>query len=173
MHVYNKQHVFYAGIGSRQTPLYVQDRMVSIARRLAAAGAVLRSGHAPGADMAFERGCDQCNGPKEIYLPWKGFNKSLSSLYNIDPGAIELARKFHPNWSKLTQGAKLLQARNSYQVLGLDLNTPVKFVICYTTDGGFTGGTGQAMRIADHYDIPIINLRNDSDPVQTILKILV
>jgi hypothetical protein len=43
--------------------------------------------------------------------------------------------------------------------LGPDLKTPVNFVICYTADGGFSGGTGLAMHIADKYNIPIFNLR--------------
>ena len=46
-------------------------------------------------------------------------------------------------------------ARNSYQVLGLKLDLPVQFIICYT-DGN--GGTQQALRIANHYNIKIINL---------------
>ena len=48
--------------------------------------------------------------------------------------------------------------RNGYQVLGYDLKTPSKFLICWTKDGKETGGTAQAMRIAKDYKIPVYNL---------------
>lgn len=43
-------------------------------------------------------------------------------------------------------------------MLGADLHSPSKFIVCWTRDGGATGGTGQALRIADHYEIPVFNL---------------
>ena len=83
----------------------------------------MRSGGAKGADKAFEIGCDNYNGQKEIYLPWKGFEGSDSNLIVKDSKAFEI------------DGTRKLQARNSHQVLGLDLNTPTKFVICWTKNG--------------------------------------
>lgn len=148
----------YAGIGSRKTPDSIQDKMVKIGHDLALQGYTLRSGSAIGADMSFEAGCDFVNGSKEIYLPKKGFNQSDSDLYHICPKAIEIAKKYHPDWSALKPSGQLLMARNSYQVLGLDLESPVDFVVCWTETGGMVGGTGQAMRIAWHYKIPIYNL---------------
>jgi len=56
-----------------------------------------------------------------------------------------------------------LQARNSHQVLGLDLNTPSDFVICWTKNGKDQGGTFQTIRIARSYDIPIFNAGSFSD----------
>lgn len=50
-----------------------------------------------------------------------------------------------------------------YQVLGYDLKTPSDMVICWTKDGGASGGTGQALRIAKDYNIPIYNLYNTKD----------
>ena len=103
------------------------------------------------------------NGQKEIYLPWKGFEGSDSNLIVRDIKAFEIGEKFHPYWHNLSQGAKKLQARNSHQVLGLDLNTPTKFVICWTKNGKGSGGTGQAIRIAKAYDIPVFDTGNWSD----------
>ena len=37
-------------------------------------------------------------------------------------------------------------------------NPPSNFVVCYTPDGKASGGTGQAIRIAEYYNIPIYNL---------------
>ena len=49
-------------------------------------------------------------------------------------------------------------ARNSYQVLGRNLDDPVEFVICWTPGGSGSGGTGQAIRIAKDYQIPVFDL---------------
>lgn len=36
-------------------------------------------------------------------------------------------------------------------------------IICWTADGGASGGTGQAMKIARHYNIPVFNLQLERD----------
>jgi hypothetical protein len=59
-------------------------------------------------------------------------------------------------------GAKKLMARNMYQVLGQDLETPTSFIVCWTKDGKASGGTGQALRVAKKYNIPIFNLYNEN-----------
>jgi len=59
--------------------------------------------------------------------------------------------------------ARVFMARNSYQVLGPDLATPVDFVWCWTPHGAVIGGTGQALRIAAAYEIPVFNLATDKD----------
>ena len=48
--------------------------------------------------------------------------------------------------------------RNTFQVLGKNLVNPSKFILCWTPNGKITGGTGQALRIAEHFEIPIINM---------------
>ena len=149
--------IYYAGIGSRNTPEEILDVFKSIGSYLATQGMILRSGAADGADHAFEMGCDTMKGQKEIYLPWKGFNHSSSNLIVSEGKAFEIAEKYHPYWSNLKDGAKKLQARNSHQVLGQDLNTPASFIICYTKNGKGEGGTGQSLRIAKDYGIPIFD----------------
>lgn len=66
--------VAYAGIGSRRTPDDVLVLMYAIARMAAARGLWLYSGHADGADWAFERGA---GGRATIFLPWRGFGNEL------------------------------------------------------------------------------------------------
>lgn len=149
--------MYYAGIGARKTPKEIQDLFANVGKYLANERFVLRSGGAKGADQAFEKGCDLAKGKKEIYLPWRGFEGSNSPLIVKDKKAFEIAEKFHPYWHNLSEGAKKLQARNSHQILGLDLNTPSKFVICWTEGGKGLGGTGQALRVAKHYKIPIFD----------------
>ena len=74
-----------------------------------------------------------------------------------NPKAFEIAAKFHPAWDKLSQGAQKLHARNCHQVLGKDLKTLSSFIICYTSKGNGSGGTGQALRIAKAYNVPIFD----------------
>ena len=160
----------YAGIGSRTIPPDIFKVMEQVGEFLAKRGWVLRSGGADGADSAFERGCDAGRGKKEIYLPWSGFNKNASELFlksvplrGTKEKAFDIASKYHPVWEQLNYGAKCLMARNIYQVLGQDLNTPVSMVICFNL-GGFThGGTSQALRVAKDEGIPIFRLSEEKE----------
>ncbi len=80
------------------------------------------------------------------------------------PAAYELAATFHPAWSRLPRAVRALHARNAHQVLGADLASPARFVLCWTPDGSLdgrgrrVGGTGQALRIARHHGIPVFNI---------------
>lgn len=157
---------YYAGIGSRETPIDLKDDIKTIVEFLDKKGYILRSGGAPGADTFFEEHTNN----KEIFLPWRGFNGNKSLLFNPTPESFNLAQKYHPNWGRLSYGAKKLMARNCHQVLGLDLKTPVKFIICWTKDGKATGGTGQALRMAEDLKIPVYNLYHN-DTLKKILEI--
>lgn len=169
---------YYTGIGSRETPEDIASLIKQTASFLAKHKYVLRSGGADGSDTYFEVGCDNENGLKEIYLPWQFFNNNQSNLflYNLKESknkAEEIASKFHPVWNKLSQGVKKLHTRNVYQVLGKDLKTPSKFVVCYCPieKGEWKGGTAQALKISKFYDIKIFNLFLEED-VQRIKKVL-
>ena len=155
--------VYYAGIGSRETPSGIIALFERVAAYLAQQGFVLRSGHADGADIAFEKGCDKAGGKKEIYLPWVGFNGSSSNLIVKDKRAFEIAEKFHPYWNNLKAGATKLHARNTHQILGRDFDTPSAFVLCWTKDGAKIGGTAQAIRIAERYGVSVCNVGRCDD----------
>lgn len=156
---------FYSGIGSRNVPDKVVEQIFRISVFLAERNYILRSGAADGCDAAFEVGCDSVSGEKEIYLPWKRFN---GHSHGIDSPTLKtylearkLAEKYHPEWKHLSEAARKFHTRNVYQVLGESLCEPVSFVVCYTNDGKASGGTGQAMRIALDWGIPIYNLYYD------------
>lgn len=78
--------------------------------------------------------------------------------------AYDIAADHHPAWQNCGENARELHARNVHQVLGADCSTPSKFAICWTPDGAqtdttkATGGTGQAIRIAVAYGVPVFNL---------------
>lgn len=154
--------MIYAGIGSRETPMDVIALMRDIGAICAKLGHTLRSGAAPGADSAFEAGCDVSGGLKEIYIPWEGFQQRRSTERGVHAGvsdeAMKLASQHHPNWSACSRGARALHARNCYQVLGLDLATPVDRIFCWTPRGEGGGGTGQALRLAIFLGIEIVDL---------------
>ena len=157
--------LYYTGIGSRSTPEPVLKTMVELSKHLEAMGFVLRSGGADGADRAFELGVSNETN-KHIYLPWKNFNGNKSSLYEISDKAFEIADTLHPIFKSLKPAVQRLHARNTYQVLGNDLNTPSLFVVCYTPCGSEdestltskSGGTATAIKLACRNNIPVFNL---------------
>ena len=153
---------YYAGIGSRETPPDIREEIHEIVEFLNTKEMILLSGGAPGADFFFEEKADR----KMIFLPWKRFNGNESHLYpgndaqydTYTSDAYGIARQFHPRWDKLSEGAKSLMCRNSMQVLNIQVCEPVDFIVCWTKDGRASGGTGQALRIAKAYEVPIFNL---------------
>ena len=148
----------YCGVGSRETPPEVLSQMKTLANFLAQYGWLLRSGGAQGADTAFETGCGDGRGSKEIFLPWKRFNGNLSPLYTQSTEAIEMARDIHPCWNACRFAAKKMHARNVHQVLGKDLVEPVDLVVCWTKRGKVTGGTATAINLAKSRGIPVFNM---------------
>ena len=166
--------MYYAGIGSRTTPAEILSLMKKIARRAAEQSWTLRSGAAPGADTAFEIGADAARGEKEIYLPFENYRGRstrekgvfVPKMLGNYQQAVKLADKYHPDFSSLDDYQEHI-IRDGYQVLGQDLNTPVKLVICWTEDGclshqdrtALTGGTGQAISLASDRNVPIYNLK--------------
>lgn len=160
----------YTGVGSRETPKDVLKLMFDLAFKLSQEGWVLRSGGAEGADTAFEDGAiySLAEHSPEIYLPWYGYNNLYSTEGLLFPKfwdnwreAEIIASEIHPAWDKLSEGAKALHTRNCYQVLGKDLSTPSKFLICWakeTKGGEISGGTRTAVVLAQQHNIPVFNL---------------
>lgn len=146
-----------AGIGSRETPPHILAEMTKIGAWCRTYRILVRSGHAEGADYAFEAGAlDWCL----VYLPWRTFNSAAPVLgqsveVKSNDKLNELVWKYHPKPKRLTYNGHLLMRRNGAQILGYDewpqetfAEAPVRAVVCYTTDGQDSGGTGQALRIA-------------------------
>jgi len=152
----------YTGVGSRETPEDVREAMTIMASILEDNGYTLRTGDARGADAAFRQGVAS----KE--------NVKAYSVDDVNDKALELGKKYHPAWERVGSYGRKLHARNSFQVLGDDLDDPKPsmFLICWTPDGATsddersidTGGTGQAISIADDFNIPVYNLREHFPP---------
>lgn len=150
----------YAGIGSRETPPEILAQMTELAKELESKGYTLRSGGAQGADTAFEKGV---SAKKEIFPGSKIAGER----------EMKIAREIHPNPQALDNSKSPafiwnLMARNTNQVFGENLDTPVDFVIAWTQDALTdyrkrsikSGGTGQAIDMASRKGIPIINMAN-------------
>lgn len=147
---------YYTGIGSRETPQDILLAFIAIGKEMAE-DFTLRSGAAEGADSAFEQGCDEAKGKKQIFLPWKGFQKHSSPYYEVSASALKIAKKIHPAWDKCNEWVQKLHGRNAYQILGYDLKTPSEFVVCWTKDGKPCGGTATAINIAKERGIVVYN----------------
>lgn len=161
---------YYTGIGSRSTPPNVLGVMILSGIHLASEGYTLRSGGAVGADTCFEAGAYTGSGSFEIYYPNRyetPSGKPRSPIkYNhyddvvIYQKAVKIAKEHHPRWQFLNEPTKKLMIRNVFAVLGQDMETPSKFIICWTPDGKASGGTGHTIRVANSFNIPTRNLQN-------------
>ena len=141
--------------------------MKIIAEDLETIGYILRSGGAKGADSAFESGVKD-PAHKEIF-----YAKDANDITRA------IAKEIHPVPERLSEYGLNLMARNTYQIFGRDLDSPVDFVLCWTKDGkeGFgkdrpTGGTGQAVEMAARKGIPVINMDNEGKWFERLNNIL-
>lgn len=161
----------YTGIGSVETPPHALGLMCQIAAGLASRGLVLRSGGDEGAEGAFEDGAADGNGLVELYVPWRDFNGCLDG-HDVTRSihyskACGIAAEFHPAWGSLKQGPRKRMAAYVFKVLGQDLQSPSRFVVCWALNPKFdiqkrisdvSGGAGVAVRLAYDMNIPVFHL---------------
>lgn len=162
-----KQHIF-TGVGSRVIPGNIFSLLGSIGILLRNNNWICRTGTARGSDAAFRASYETRPTNLEVYAPEDILNNKFG---NADL-AKSIVRNYHPCYDRIqSEFSKALLARNVYQVLGSDLNTPSEIVFCYTENGEIKGGTSIVLRIAQHYGIPIVNLGNPKH-LKTIIDYL-
>lgn len=176
----------YAGVGSRDISEDERLRCTNLGAYLRANGVALNSGHADGADIAFEEGArisvELLHKPPDdvMFLPYAGFNKAKNIKTFIDSGSyvvpefnervVELVTQVVPYLNNLKFDKKTGRVsftyhaflRNGYQVMGRDLDTPVDFLVaCSDWDGkgSVKGGTRVAWDLATCMGIPCFNIR--------------
>lgn len=187
----NKEKKYYTGVGSRETPLYIQYVMSLQANILEKLGFTLRSGRCYGPDAVFEDALESPEYTSEIYVPNKRFPYTVGSKfrdYYIIPKEINgdgtnsyyaqamrfiFDLKLHKGWDFVPVRIRDLHNRNVFQVLGKQLSKyeKSKFIACYTKNkeknyestSKKTGGTGTAINVASKFDVPIFNLSVDED----------
>ena len=165
------------GIGSRsydmQTPSTNREILEWIGEMSGVHQWTLRSGGADGMDSAFE---SVWKGPKEIFIPWAGFNNRNDGINGAviitDPLILSqtasVAQRIHPAWGRLSRGARALHSRNVNQLKGADLmrNSDV-CVYCADVDGSgqVKGGTRTAVMLAEYNQVPTFNIKHTQDRI--------
>lgn len=175
------ESIYFTGIGARETPIGVLSLIEKISGKLYDLEWTLRSGGcSKGSDAEFERVYSTkfttildlkrrkftTKEVFEIYYPNKTIKNSLgveSISLDIWNRAIEITKQNHPAWKNCSKITKDLHTRNVLAILGKNLETPSKFILCYTPEGKILGGTGQSIRIANSLDIPVFNLGTSGD----------
>lgn len=159
--------ISYVGAGMSTAPKEILYLIEDAARMLAAEGIHLRTHGGQGPCEAFVRGAKDPS-LYSVFIPgtsWATLNTRNPGVYGpytegfIDfEHATNYARKFHPSWPGLAGTVQRMMAMVSYQVLGPQLIDPALFVLCWTPNG--TGGdtTGQVIRLAQAFNIPIFDL---------------
>ena len=156
---------YYAGIGSRETPSDILNVMTEAAQYLEGLGYTLRSGGAEGADTAFERGTNQ----SEVYRP-EDANGDIEA-YNLLQHVCDNLQDAPKNAMAIKPYIKNLLARNMYQILGKELDSPVEFVMCWTPDAQLKGGTRYAIKLAQLRSIMVYNLADQDIYTRVLAKI--
>ncbi len=113
---------------------------------------------------------DKC----EIYLPWYKYGsdeklRRSAVLKQPSKTAYEIATKYSRVFDSLKPVVRAFIARDVHVVLGLDCNTPIDFLLCYSDDGAETkqevsaktGNIGNYIRLCDECNIPVFNLRKE------------
>lgn len=173
----------WAGIGSREAPMSVQILMARYARTAYDLMlGPLHSGDAIASDFAFWVGANLSSNigkmkPK-IFLShngyqnrWHddrlGFINAKSLPPEIYERAGQLAFEARGGWWGLGPGGIALMTRNPFQLLDVDLETPVKKCIYWGIPQGKTekvrGGTNCGLQIAKRFNIPRINLYHEEN----------
>jgi len=155
-----------ACFGSRETPGPILTLMTQLGRVLVLHGAELASGHADGADWAFEQGAAQ-EKPEAftVCLPWRRYNQALpihpqakvvclaELTRPVQQNYLARAQVHHPGWHYLTPGGRLLHGRNMLIAEG------ARAGFCYLNHkktGG--GGSGQCYRVLRAANVPVWDL---------------
>lgn len=107
-----------ACIGSRQITPELATLLKKVGEFIVDEGGLIASGNAIGSDAAFAAGGNLSNPNRvELYLPWATYNHELLEEGNrvvLDeaPSWEPIARKHHPIYDELPQGAKKMMCRN-------------------------------------------------------------
>lgn len=177
---------YWTGVGSRDTPSRIEKIQISIGKRMAEDGLVLRSGNAFGSDYCFQKGVFEVDPSlAEIYLPWGNYNKELINLEaryltldeseSINATEILEDSKVMPYIRKCKPGVQKMHLRNVYQVLGWQEERSEVCIYYAPLDnaGNVKGGTRTAVGVSKYYDIPCYNLfvKDELDAIMSILEL--
>ena len=161
-----------AGIGSRDLSHEWLSDCHKLGEWIVKCGHQVISGNATGADFAFASGGNAVDPSKvHLMLPWGSFNQGQIAPMNVITSEADLdqtergfylglARKYHPRFDYLSQGAAKLHLRNGMILFPPAGNhpRPLDLVLAWPSMKVGGGGTGQGMRIARGEGIECIDL---------------
>lgn len=160
----------YTGVCDSHAPSRICDFLEDLGAALGELKFVLRSGGSGKGEMALERGATRVLGPREVYLPWGGFNRHTSPLHRIPEDAFRLCADVEPNWQYLGRGSRKLMARACLEMLGKKLSRPSLFLICWTPFGAGEGDCRTAILLARMRGIPVLDLgKFDTLPLDDLM----
>lgn len=145
---------YYAAVGDQTCPSRYYDIITKITRYFESDGYVVRTRGSKGFDEVVDESVER----KELFVPWRGFEGRTTNTYNPSQDVFDKAAEFHPRWYKLNNRVRRIMASATACVLGPDLKSRSEFVICWTPDAEQGGGTGQSIRVASYYGIPVFDL---------------
>lgn len=170
-----KDNLIITCIGSRSINFNDEVKIKAISEYLLDINAWIRSGHAPGADIEFEK---RLKNRTIVYMPWRGFNGRFytdKAVYPLDKGSklLDESENFlkenHTKYDYLSsdrgRGVKKLFLRNYFQITGTT-GVLSNYVICVADldkNNKEVGGTGYTCKIARSMNIPIINIRQENN----------
>lgn len=192
------KYIPYTGLGSEMAPKSILDTLSELGYLLAISGRTLRSGSYKGCSSAFESGVNKAfrDGlvgsrpitPKanigeyplrEIFLPYRGYEGHQDDAYYEYDHALKSRIVGFIKNSKL--GERFDKVQNPYlmkdyivrvyQLLGIKLNQPSKFMVCWSPDGARTskevdfdsGHISISICLSEILNIQVFNLNNGLD----------
>jgi len=165
----------YVITGDRSTPPEVTSRLVAVMKQLEEKHFTTRSSGLDGPDATIIK--DSAN--LELFLPWKPFNGLESKNYFNTKECLVIAKQFHPAFDGLKPAIHAFLGCNVRLILGNNLKSAARFMLCYTEDGAEsdktksskTGNLGLAISIASAMRVPVFNFRH-TDAEQRLFTFL-
>ena len=156
----------YAVVGNKEFPTDLIPKLTSIVKKLDSLGYTARTGSMKGLDVCVE----ELTTNVELQLPWKNFNNKESKNTYSSPEILAIAKSLQPGFDELALPIKGFLAKNVRVLLGGKGISRAIFLLCHSEDGADsarqvtsrTASVGHAIKVADKFNIPVFNLKNDN-----------
>jgi hypothetical protein len=168
-------HKYHAFVGPRDLSGMPEEKIDEYKQQVhvtCAAGTMVRTGAAPGADQLSADSALYLEEKVSLCLPWKGYQKEWRRIIprhlveelifdeSIHKEAADSVDKYHPNPLAVKSNFATFHLMGRNYLIMVDPKTgPVGRVValCYLDEQGKPkGGTGQAIRIAEALGIPTL-----------------
>lgn len=160
---------YYTVAGSRKTPVAVLETMRQVAKALDYSGYVLRTCASHGPGLIAYGASQEATGLGQRWVPWLGFDGHFESIHLPDREHFRLAQALRNDWHILPNATQAMKACNVAELLGVGLDQPSRFLLCYSACAAqspqeltrHSGATGELIRLADYLEIPVVNFARD------------